>query len=275
VHYVGETVTASPPIAGCAYAPREHRDAIERDIARDERIARGDRGDLPIELACNLSEDVRRAAASQNARTLRATLDASLVDARVYPYATIATFGFGHYTHEGTALDAWRPGDACPAEIDLHRFGTNVDRATRAALAWEGGVAPFIVTSGGAIHSHVVESFLLDYIATCRIGVPRDRVLVDPCANHTHTNVRNTGRLLRATGGRTGYIVTDDFQGAYLRGGTLFDAIGGSIDARSMRDFGYLLGTWEQASRGIDAGFWFTPYRFWSDARLRDFACPR
>ncbi|CAN5418505.1 hypothetical protein BH09MYX1_BH09MYX1_32050 [soil metagenome] len=50
----------------------------------------------------------------------------------------------------------------------------------------------------------------MNYIATCRIGVPIDRVLVDPCANHTHTNVRNSGRFVVALGGRTDYTVTDD-----------------------------------------------------------------
>ena len=271
VRYVGETATPDATPAGCGYASRDHRAALEAEAARYDDIAREDRHvAMPLELACNLSDDVRRAAAANNARTLRASMD----DDRVYPYATIETFGFGHYTHQGTALDAWKPGDACP-RIDMRRFGVNVDRATRASLAWAGRVAPFVVVSGGAIHSRLVEAFLLDYIATCRIGVPRDRVLLDPCANHTHTNVRNAGRLLRATGGRTAYIVTDDsLQAVYLQEHTVFDAVGGSIDQRSLRDFKQIFGSWRQASDGIDAGFWYTPYRFWADTRLRDLVCP-
>jgi hypothetical protein len=152
----------------------------------------------------------------------------------------------------------------------------NVDRSARAALAWAGHVAPVVIVSGGAVHSTLVEAFLLDYIATCRVGVPSDRVLLDPCADHTHTNVRNGGRIVEALGGRTSYIVTDDsFQATYLQEWTLFSAFGGSIDQRALRDWGYLIGSWRQASIGIDAGFWYTPYRFWADARYRDFSCVR
>jgi hypothetical protein len=27
------------------------------------------------------------------------------------------------------------------------------------------------------------------------------------------------------------------------------------------------MGSWRQASIGIDAGFWFTPYRFWAEPK--------
>lgn len=271
VRYRGEDATPEAALGSCGYSPRAHRAAIEAEANRYERIARGDDVEPPLELACALPTDVRRASAANNARVLRAAAD----DDRNYAYATIEAFGFGHYSHEGTVLDAWKPTDACP-RIDMRRFGVNVDRAARAALAWAGGVAPFVVVSGGAVHSRLVEAFLLDYIATCRIGMPRDRVLVDPCANHTHTNVRNAGRILAATGGRTAYIVTDDaLQAAYLQEHTVFDWVGGSIDQRSLRDFHHLLGSWRQASRGMDAGFWYTPYRFWADERLHDLACLR
>jgi hypothetical protein len=272
VRYDDETALPDAIPEGCGYRAVDERAAIERDADRDDRIARGEHVDvLPTELACVLPDRVRRAAASNNARTLRALLDDR---AAPYAYATVETFGYGHSSHAGTALDAWLPGDACPRDIDLQRFGVNVTRAARASLAWSGHVAPVVVVSGGAIHSRLVEAFLLDYIATCRIGVPRDRVLLDPCANHTHTNIRNGGRLLRAVGGRTSYMVTDDtIQAAYLQEWTSFNVIGGSLDQRALRDWGYLLGSWRQASVGIRAGFWYTPYRFWSDPHHRDFTC--
>lgn len=272
VRYRGETPTADATPAGCGYEPAAHAAALRAEIARDERIARGEPAPLPLELACNLPDGVRRAAAANNARTLRAALR----DERSYPYATVATFGYGNYAHAGTALDAWVPGRACPANLDLQRFGINVDRATRAALAWSAGVAPLVVVSGGAVHSKLVEAFLLDYIATCRVGVPADCVLVDPCANHTHTNVRNSARLLLGVGGRVSYLVTDEaFQATYLEEWTAFDLFGGSIDQRSLRDFHHLLGSWRRASVGIGAGFWFTPYRFWADSRFSGFSCEK
>jgi hypothetical protein len=257
--------------AGCGFRPSDVSKTIDAEAERDERIARGEDAPLPLELACKLAPEVRRSAAAHNARTLRAIAK----DDRLYPYAAIEAFGFGHQSHVGTKLDAWKPEEACP-EVNVRRFSVNVDRASRAALAWAGHVAPVVVVSGGAVHSALVEAFLLDFIATCRVGMPSDRVLVDPCADHTHTNVRNAGRVVAAIGGRTSYIVTDDsFQAVYLQEWTLFNAFGGSIDQRALRDFHHLIGSWRQASIGIDAGFWYTPYRFWADAHLRDFTCDK
>lgn len=274
VWYKSENEVAAGAIdEGCGYRPSDARQALEREALRYEAIAGGDDRDLPLELACRLSADVRAHAAAQNARTLRALLGSA---PRTYPYSVVSTFGYGRPEHGDSPLVRWRPGDACPAaaDVDLHQFGVNVLRATRAALAWAGGVAPVVSFSGGAVHSPLTEAFLLAYVATCRIGVPADRVLVDPCADHTHTNVRNTGRLVVALGARTGYVVTDDgMQGAYLQESTAFDAIGGSIDQRALRDWGYLIGSWRQASVGIRGGFWFTPYRFWADPSLGDASC--
>ena len=101
-------------------------------------------------------------------------------------------------------------------------------------------------------------------------------MLLDPCADHTHTNIRNTGALVTELGARTAYIVTDDgLQGIYLQDWTNFNLIGGSIDQRSLRDFGHLVGAYRQASMGILGGFWFTPYRFWAEprAQLGSFQC--
>ncbi len=256
---------------GCGFRPSDAAKTIDAEAERDERIAHGEDVTPPLELACHLSNDVRRAAAAHNARTLRAIAK----DDHLYPYAAIETFGFGDPSHVGTKLDGWKPEETC-LDVNVRRFSVNVDRASRAALAWAGHVAPVVVVSGGAVHSTLVEAFLLDFIATCRVGMPSDRVLLDPCANHTHTNVRNAGRVVAAIGGRTSYIVTDDlFQGVYLQEWTLFNMFGGSIDQRALRDFHHLIGSWRQASIGMDAGFWYTPYRFWADARLRDFTCDK
>lgn len=272
VEYDGEIPHAGRPPVGCAYTSRDAQHPLEDEARRYDRIAAGDEAALPLEIACKLSPERRRAVAKVNARTLRSVAG----DEGAYPYAAVETFGFGHPSHAGTALDAWQPGDACPAGIDLRRFSVNVSRAGRAALAYAAHVAPVVIVSGGAVHSRLVEAFLLDYIVTCRIGVPPDRVLLDPCADHTHTNVRNGGRLVRALGARTAYIVTDDsFQAVYLQERTAFDLFGGSIDQRALRDWGYLIGSWRQASEGMDAGFWYTPYRFWADPHLAGFACVR
>jgi hypothetical protein len=243
---------------------------LEARADRYERIAAGKRsGPLPIDLACALPDDVRKAAAGVNARTMR-SLARRLPGHAPFPYAAVATFGYGSADQGASALVTFRAGagDACPAldARELKLLDVNVTRASRAADAYFAGVAPVIIASGGAVHSRLTEALLLAYLLTCRLGVPATDVLLDPCADHTHTNLRNTGSLVVALGGRTAYVVTDDgLQSDYLEEWTWFDVIGGSIDQRAIRDFGYLLGSHRRASVGMKAGFWYTPYRFWGD----------
>jgi hypothetical protein len=270
-----------PVPSGCGY-PRGDAElvAIAERAAEYERIAEGAAtAPIPMELACALPDEVRRAAARANARALRALAD-RIAGRPAYPYASVSTFGFGHREQGASALLSFRPGDACP-QIDEHEMallGVNVERARRAAEAYAAGVAPVITVSGGAVHSPLYEAFMLDYLLTCTLGVPATAVLVDPCADHTHTNIRNTGALVRALGGRTAYLVTDDgIQADYLEEWTWFDVAGGSIDQRSLRDFGYLLGSFRRASIGLHGGYWYTPYRFWAEPEtgLGGFTCIR
>jgi hypothetical protein len=269
VRYGADGARPDPPPPGCGYpgGPGAFA-ALEQGAARYERIAAGDAGEaLPVDLACSLPDETRRAAAANNARTMRA-LSRRLAGHAPYPYAAVSTFGFGHRAQNKSVLLPFRPGDACPKleKRDMVLLDVNITRAGRAAEAYLAGVAPVVTVSGGAIHARLVEAFMLDYLLTCRFGVPRDAVLLDPCADHTHTNVRNTGSFVRALGGRTAYLVTDDgLQAGYLEEWTSFDLVGGSIDQRSLRDFGYLLGSWRRASVGMPAGFWYTPYRFWAE----------
>ena len=106
------------------------------------------------------------------------------------------------------------------------------------------------------------------HLLQCREHIAADRILVEPCAEHTHTNLRNSGRWLDAMGGRAGYLLTDDgIQSEYFQDWNGFELLLGSIDQRATRDWGYLLGSWRQASSGVSSGFWFTPYRFWAEPR--------
>ena len=267
-----------PTPQGCGY-PRHPAsfDAIARAADRYERIAAGDSASLPIDLTCALPDETRRAAARHNAGTLRA-LAGRLAKHAPYPYAAVSTVGYGNRVQSDSVLVPYRPGTACPAlgKSDMDLFGVNITRAGRAAEAYFAGVAPVVTVSGGAVHSTLVEAFMLQWLLTCRLGVPANAVLVDPCADHTHTNIRNTGALVRAIGGRSAYLLTDDgLQSGYLEEWTSFDLIGGSIDQRSLRDFGHLLGSWRRASVGMKAGFWYTPYRFWADPEdgLGSFTC--
>ncbi len=277
-------VAVSGAEGACGYPREDSRARLTERAALYEEIARGrvtgKERPIPLELSCALPAGVRRAAARTNARTLR-SLAAALPDERpepAYPYAIASTFGYGAGKHARSKLAGWGPGDACRALSagDRSLLGVNVQRAARIAEAYRVGVAPLVSTSGGAVHSPLIEAFMLAHLASCDGGVPIDRVLVDPCADHTHTNVRNTGALVVGIGARTAYVVTDDgLQSVYLQEWTAFELLGGSIDQRARRDWGYLVGSWRQASRGMDAGFWFTPYRFWADPEdgLGSFHC--
>jgi hypothetical protein len=280
VHYDGEVARPDPTPAGCGYPLPGARERLMAELARYEAIATG-HGErpLPPELACDLPPKGRAAAARQNARAVARVL-ADLDEHKVYPYAAVSAFGFGHADQAESVLADYSPGDACRSmsKDDLDLLTINVTRAGRAAMAQLGRVAPVIIVSGGAVHSRLIEAFALDHLAVCKFGAPADRVLLDPCADHTHTNVKHTASLVVALGGRAAYIVTDDgLQSDYLEEWNFFNLIGGSIDQRALRDWGYLLGSWRRASVGIKAGFWFSPYRFWAEPAkgLGSFQCAR
>lgn len=275
----GRIESVGPIAEGCAYPKPDDRAKLLARAATYERIARGDTsGPLPLELACPLPDEVRKRAAKANARTLASFAAAIGPDVDRYPYAVTGTFGFGHRDQNESRLLPWLPGDEC-VDLDEAQRGmlsVNVIRAGRVADAWQAGVAPLVSVSGGAVHGRLIEAFMLGHLAICDGGVPPDRVLYDPCADHTHTNVRNTGAIMNGFGARAAYLVTDDFiQSDYMQDYVWFEAIAGSIDQRALRDWGYLVGSWRQASRGIAAGFWYTPYRFWAEppSGLGSFAC--
>ena len=280
VRYEGELARPDPTPAGCGYPRSGDVGRLEAERARYEKIAAGEAvARLPPELACDLTAAVRAAAARQNARALGA-IRRDLDEGKDYPYSAIGVFGFGHRDQGASVLRGFAPGEVCRpmAKDDLDLFTINVTRAGRAAMAHAGRVAPVIVARGGAVHSPIIEAFALAHLAVCRFGVPADRVMVDPCADHTHTNVKHVGSLVVALGGRAAYVVTDDhLQRDYLEEWTFFELLGGSIDQRSLRDWGYLLGSWRRASAGMRAGFWLTPFRFWAEPRegLGSFTCVR
>ncbi len=286
VHYDPDTdqlLGAGPIATGCGYPRAGSAQQLRERARRYRQVERGEvpRGEaIPLELACPLPDSVRRVTARANALTLERTADLIEHGTASFPYAVSGTFGFGSSDQNRSKLLSWEPGEPCVVLDDAQRrlLGVNVMRARRVADAHNAGLSPLITVSGGAVHGELIEAFMLGHLAICDGGVPPDRVLYDPCADHTHTNVRNTGAIIAGIGARTGYLVTDDFiQSDYMQDYVWFEAIGGSIDQRALRDWGHLIGSWRQASRGMDAGFWYTPFRFWSEpeAGLGSFTCAR
>lgn len=77
------------------------------------------------------------------------------------------------------------------------------------------GVAPLCIVSGGAVHGPGNEAVeMRDFLL--REGVPAERILLEPCARHTTTNLRNAGRMMLARGLRTAYVIVADTDGSGL-----------------------------------------------------------
>ena len=89
------------------------------------------------------------------------------------------------------------------------------ERLEQAAVDVAAGLAATIIVSGGAVHSVDNEAVLMRDWLIAR-GVDRARILVEPCARHTTTNLRNAGRMVLAAGADEALVVTNGRQDYYL-----------------------------------------------------------
>ncbi len=108
------------------------------------------------------------------------------------PYAFVIVPGF-------TPRFGWKGG--------LHPKA--IDRLERAMTALQQRLAPAVIVSGAAVHSPdneavLMRQWLLDH------GVEAQRIVLEPCARHTTTNLRNAGRLVLSHGARDALVVTSD-----------------------------------------------------------------
>lgn len=88
-------------------------------------------------------------------------------------------------------------------------------RVRLAAARFADKVAPFIIVSGGAVHprgTQVVEAVEMRKALIERYGVPEDRIILEPYARLTATNLRNAVRRLKALGApldRQALVISD------------------------------------------------------------------
>ncbi|MDQ2819767.1 MAG: YdcF family protein [Pseudomonadota bacterium] len=102
-----------------------------------------------------------------------------------YRYTAIIIPGVGPET----------PGIALSARGKLH--------LQLAARRFAQGDVAFIITSGAAVHpkgSHFVEAVEMRKALIERFRIPADRIVIEPYARHTSTNLRNATRRLAAMG---------------------------------------------------------------------------
>ena len=90
----------------------------------------------------------------------------------------------------------------CPSEDDGSLSPCQMSRAAWAAILWKRGVAGAFITSGAAVHSPYVEA---DAIAAgmAALGVPADRIWIEPNALHTDENMYFSLRIAHALGFHT------------------------------------------------------------------------
>ena len=123
-------------------------------------------------------------------------------------------------------------GTALSPRSKLHAF--------LAAQRYRQGLAPFILVSGSAVHprgTRFVEAVEIRRALIDRYGIPADRVILEPYARHTTTNLRNATRRMVALGfplDRPTLIVTDAEQSKYIESQVFSD--------RNRAELGYLPG---------------------------------
>ena len=72
-------------------------------------------------------------------------------------------------------------------------------RCRMAARAYQEGLVPFIIVSGGRVHPYktpYIEAIEMKKYLVEMCNIPADAILIDPHARHTTTNMRNGSRLL-------------------------------------------------------------------------------
>lgn len=110
-----------------------------------------------------------------------------------------------------------------------------------AADLYERGLAPFLIVSGGNVHPNRTpfnEAVEMKRLLISDYGIPADRILMEPHARHTTTNLRNSARLLLGAGFPTdkpALVVSDHKTIQYIGGAELA--------ARNVREMGVQPGT--------------------------------
>ena len=102
-------------------------------------------------------------------------------------------------------------------------------RMARVADLYAQRLAPFIIVSGGNVHPNRTpfnEAIEMKRLLIAQYGIPSNRILIEPHARHTTTNLRNSARLLFAAGfptDRPSLIVTDPMTARYIGSPVLLD----------------------------------------------------
>ena len=90
----------------------------------------------------------------------------------------------------------------CPCNDDGSLTRCQMARAGWAAMVWQRGWARHVIVSGAAVHSPYVEAEAIAEAMTL-LGVPADKIYLEPDALHTDENMYNSLQIARLLGLRT------------------------------------------------------------------------
>ncbi|WP_454060663.1 YdcF family protein [Elizabethkingia ursingii] len=115
-------------------------------------------------------------------------------------------------------------------------------RSRQALRAYQKGLAPFIIVSGGRVHpfkTQYTEAVEMKHYMVEILGIPASAIIIDPFARHTTTNVRNAGRMI------IDYGFPKDKWSLVSSSKTHIDYVEKAMDKRSIKELGavpYIVG---------------------------------
>ena len=135
-------------------------------------------------------------------------------------------------------VPGYTPDDATKPLGTVHPIAAA--RLDHAVELYRNGASNLILVSGGNVHpAHTPHNEALTMKAyLLERGLSESAVVVEPCARHSTTNLRNAGRFMLKFHLRTALVVTSVDQAFYFANGRL-----SSFEIRSRAELGYMVGS--------------------------------
>lgn len=135
-------------------------------------------------------------------------------------------------------VPGYTPDDAKKPMPEVHPVAAA--RLDEAITLYKEGKASLVLVTGGAVRPEgtpytealVMKRYLLER------GISEAAIVVEPCARHSTTNLRNAGRFMLKYHLRTALVVTSADQAFYFANGRV-----SSFELRSRTELGYMVGS--------------------------------
>lgn len=135
-------------------------------------------------------------------------------------------------------VPGYTPDDTDRPQAHVHPVAAS--RLDEAIALYREGVSNLVLVSGGNVRPRgtphnealTMKRYLLEH------GLGEGAIVVEPCARHSTTNLRNAGRFMLKYHLRTALVVTSRDQAFYFANGRL-----SSFEIRSRAELGYMVGS--------------------------------